>query len=192
MTYKDYAETIKGSLTARQVAEAIGMEPDRNGFCRCPFHGEKTASLKLYPGKRGWHCFGCGAGGSVIDLVMSYYSMDFKGAVDFLNNEFRLGLPIGYKPTAEQEAEARRRAEEREKKEAERQRREAEKARAYHRYLEVSAEIAEAENNIREYAPKGFDDDFDVRYMEAIGKIDALREEAADLELIIYRKEECE
>ena len=47
-----------------------------------------------------------------------------------------------------------------------------------------------AENDIREFAPKGFDDDFDVRYINAVEKIDRLREEAKDLELVIYEKGE--
>lgn len=190
MRLGDYADAVKRSLTAVQVAKAIGLNPDRNGFCKCPLHGEKTGSMKLYPGTRGWYCFGCHQGGSVIDLVMSYYGMDLLGAIEFLNSEFQLGLPIGYKPTKEQEAEAKRRAEAREAEERKRKEKEAERDRAYRRYIDLSREIADAENDIREFAPKKFDDDFDVRYINAVEKIDRLREEAKDLELVIYEKGE--
>lgn len=190
MTLNDLAGAVRRSVTARQVASAIGLEPNRAGFCKCPLHGEKTASMKLYPGDRGWHCFGCHRGGSVIDLVMDYYGMDLKGAIEFLNDEFSLGLPIGYKPTREQEEEAKRRAAERERKEQERKAREEKKAKAFERYCDISKELADAENDMREFAPKGFDDDFDVRYIEAVNKIEELKDEAKDLEMIIYSKEE--
>lgn len=35
----------------------------------CPFHHEKSPSLKFKDGDEYWHCFGCGAGGDVIDFV---------------------------------------------------------------------------------------------------------------------------
>lgn len=57
-----------------EVARHYGFEPNRAGFMRCPFHqGDHTASLKIYAGDRGWHCFGCNSGGSVIDFVMRLY-----------------------------------------------------------------------------------------------------------------------
>lgn len=36
---------------------------------RCPFHRDNTPSFTVFP-DGGWHCFGCGAGGSLIDFVM--------------------------------------------------------------------------------------------------------------------------
>ena len=36
----------------------------------CPFHGEKTPSFNVNPGKGIFHCFGCGAGGNVVTFVM--------------------------------------------------------------------------------------------------------------------------
>ena len=108
------------------------------------------------------------------------------------NGLLRTGNDSGglYKPTKEQEAEAKRRAEAREAEERKRKEKEAERDRAYRRYIDLSREIADAENDIREFAPKKFDDDFDVRYINAVEKIDRLREEAKDLELVIYEKGE--
>ena len=39
----------------------------KHGFIRCPFHADRTPSLKLYGDH--FHCFGCGAHGDVIDLT---------------------------------------------------------------------------------------------------------------------------
>lgn len=76
-----------------QVARHYGFQPNRAGFIRCPFHkGDRTASLKLYPGDRGWHCFGCGRGGTAIDFVMQLFNLNFPQTVVRLDADFRLGL----------------------------------------------------------------------------------------------------
>lgn len=88
------ADTIKRSLSMWEVAERYGFEPDRAGFIRCPFHtGDRTASLKIYREKgRGFHCFGCGAGGSVIDFTMRLFECSFSEAMRRLSDDFSLGL----------------------------------------------------------------------------------------------------
>ena len=89
----DLAGAVKEALTMDQVARRYGFEPTRAGFIKCPFHkGDRTASLKLYPGGRGWHCFGCRRGGSVIDFVMELYGIGFAQAIVRLNADFGLGL----------------------------------------------------------------------------------------------------
>lgn len=114
MTGYDLASQIKERLTAQEVVEFYGFHPDRSGFIKCPFHqGDRHASLKVYSGnKTGWHCFGCGAGGSVIDFVMKLFDIDFRQACVRINTDFSLGL-TGERPSrAERSAllEARRRA----------------------------------------------------------------------------------
>ena len=100
-----------------EVARHYGFEPNRAGFMRCPFHqGDHTASLKIYAGDRGWHCFGCNSGGSVIDFVMRLYDINFRQAVLRLDLDFGLGLSQAPQLSrAEQSAilEARRREVER-------------------------------------------------------------------------------
>ena len=89
----DMAYEIKRSLTAREVAEHYGFQVNRAGFMQCPFHGgDHTASLKLYDGQGGFHCFGCGANGSVIDFVMRLFDLNFRQAVLRINADFHLGL----------------------------------------------------------------------------------------------------
>lgn len=88
----DIASQIKEQLTTGEVARHYGFLPNRSGFVRCPFHREKTASLKFYPGGRGWYCFGCHEGGNVINLVMHLYDIGFGQACLKLSSDFGLGL----------------------------------------------------------------------------------------------------
>lgn len=114
----DLASQIKDRLTMEEVSRRYGYEPGRSGFVRCPFHqGDRTASLKIYPGQGGWHCFGCGKGGSVIDFAMELYGLSFSQACLRLNTDFGLGLTSD-KPGQKAIQEARRRAREAEEKRA--------------------------------------------------------------------------
>lgn len=94
------AEMIRSRLTTREAAEQYGFHVNRNGCIQCPFHvGDRQASLHIYPGKGGWHCFGCGKGGSVIDFAMCLFGCSFSEAVKRLNNDFSLGLQLGMQST---------------------------------------------------------------------------------------------
>lgn len=53
----------------------------------CPFHSEKTPSFTVTPEKQIYRCFGCGAGGSVINFMMEIESLTFVEAVGQLAEE---------------------------------------------------------------------------------------------------------
>lgn len=93
-------QDLKRMLPMEEVARHYGFEPNRSGFICCPFHGEKTASLKIYPGDRGWHCFGCGEGGDVIRFVMKLFGLTFPQALTRLKFDFGLSdiKPAAGKP----------------------------------------------------------------------------------------------
>ena len=92
------AEIIRQSVTMKDICSHYGFEPNRAGFIHCPFHpGDRDASLKIYPNSRGWNCFGCGRGGSVIDFVEALCGVGFKEAVRIIDSTFNLGLPASKK-----------------------------------------------------------------------------------------------
>ena len=80
-------EAVKQSATTRQAAEHYGIHVNRNGMACCPFHNDKTPSMKL---DRRYHCFGCGADGDVIDFAATLYGLGKKEAAVQLAQDFGL------------------------------------------------------------------------------------------------------
>lgn len=92
----NFAAIIKERVSSREMLESVGIRADRHGMARCPFHGDKDASLKIYTDRRrGWHCYGCNTGGDVTDFAMMWYGVGFREAVEKINDMFSLGLPVG-------------------------------------------------------------------------------------------------
>ncbi len=59
----------------------------------CPLHNDqKTPSFSVSPDKQLFHCFGCGAGGTVIHFVMAKENLDFMEAVKLLAD--KAGIPV--------------------------------------------------------------------------------------------------
>ena len=61
----------------------------KHGFIRCPFHADRTPSLKLYGDH--FHCFGCGAHGDVIDLTAALLGCSKTAAARRLEADFGSG-----------------------------------------------------------------------------------------------------
>ena len=80
---------IKERLTIREVVDRYGL-PVKRGFICCPFHSERTPSLKLYENNT-WYCFGCGAHGDVIDFVSKMEGKTFSETIRSLALEMGLG-----------------------------------------------------------------------------------------------------
>ena len=78
-------EAVKQSVTTRQAAEHYGIRVNRNGMCACPFHNDKTPSMKV---DRRFHCFGCQADGDVIDFVSRLHGTGTKEAALMLAQDF--------------------------------------------------------------------------------------------------------
>lgn len=163
------ASEIRERLTMRAVVEFYGFEVNRGGFIACPFHsGDNSPSLKIYPGNRGFHCFGCGAHGDVITFVMKYLDLSFAQAVIRLSSDFHLGLT----PTRETPKEARERIKARqEAAEA--------KERAQQEYIRKSQEYCYWWDKAKTRAPQKEDMDnsefeFDDLYVEALHRLPSL------------------
>lgn len=59
----------------------------------CPFHAEKTPSFHVNPGRRMFHCFGCGASGDVIGFVMKIEGLSFPEAARRLADRTGVEIP---------------------------------------------------------------------------------------------------
>ena len=80
------SEMIEQIAAANDIVEVIGSyfplkRAGVNFKALCPFHQEKTPSFMVSPSRQTFHCFGCGAGGSVFRFVMDYEHTDFPSAV---------------------------------------------------------------------------------------------------------------
>lgn len=62
-------------------------------FGLCPFHGEKTASFSVSPGKQIFYCFGCGKAGDSIRFLMEYENLSFVEALEELAERANVTLP---------------------------------------------------------------------------------------------------
>jgi len=70
----------------------------------CPFHSEKTPSFSVSSEKQLYYCFGCGAGGTVMNFIQSIENLDFVETVKFLAQRAGIGVP---EDTAEETEESR-------------------------------------------------------------------------------------
>lgn len=90
-------EEIKDIYSMKDILDRYGLpKPNRAGFICCPFHREKTASMKIY--KDSCYCFGCGFGGDIFDFVQKMDGISFKEAFKMLggdsDNSFSTRLKI--------------------------------------------------------------------------------------------------
>ena len=89
---------LKAAVSLVEVVRSQGRKVVKRGkdvVVLCPFHQEKTPSMVISPDKNLYHCFGCDAGGSVIDWVMKTENLSLPHAVDKLRRE------LGSVPAAE-------------------------------------------------------------------------------------------
>jgi len=152
------ADIVRETVSARQYATLIGLPVNRNGFTQCPFHsGDHTGSMKLYDGTRGFHCFGCGASGDVIELAKRFYGLNFPAAITKVAEDAGIALP-GVKPTYRQAqaiSAAQKRKEERERQEQITQAYEAEYWATLDDWLEIDRLFTELEQKIRAILKEG-------------------------------------
>ena len=80
-------EAVKQSVTTRQAAKLYGIRVNRAGKANCPFHNDRTPSMKV---DKRFHCFGCGADGDVIDFTAQLYGLDAKSAAEKLAVDFQI------------------------------------------------------------------------------------------------------
>lgn len=78
-------EVVSGYVTLRKAG--------RNYLGLCPFHSEKTPSFTVNDERGLFHCFGCGAGGTIFTFVMRADRIEFRDAVESLARRAGIALP---------------------------------------------------------------------------------------------------
>ena len=66
-------DTLKAHITVPQAAAHYGIRIERNGMCCCPFHSDKTPSMKI--NESYYYCFGCHTTGDVIDFTARLFNL---------------------------------------------------------------------------------------------------------------------
>ena len=84
-------ETVKAAVRPREAAERYGLPVSQGGMACCPFHDDRTPSLRLYEDH--FFCFGCGKYGDVIDLAGQLLGLGPCDAVERLAADF--GIDAG-------------------------------------------------------------------------------------------------
>jgi DNA primase len=80
------------------IVEVIGAHvrlrrAGRNFVGLCPFHNEKTPSFSVSLERGFFHCFGCGAGGTVFDFIIRIEGLTFPEALQSLAKRYGIALP---------------------------------------------------------------------------------------------------
>ena len=82
-------ERIKSQVTPLDAIQQYGVTVTPGGMICCPFHREKTPSLKLYDDH--FYCFGCHRSGDVISLTGEILDLSPGEAVKRLAADFGIG-----------------------------------------------------------------------------------------------------
>jgi DNA primase len=104
----------KGFVSFREVKESVSLEQvlaryellaglkakGANLVGRCPFcESPSTQQFQVNLTKNAWHCFGCKAGGNVLDFVAKREGVSVRAAALQLDEWFELGLLANTPPT---------------------------------------------------------------------------------------------
>ena len=78
---------LKARHPLGDVVEASGVRLKGRGRVRqgvCPFHDELEGSFTVYEDSQRFYCFGCGAGGDVLDFIRRAENLSLPEAIERL------------------------------------------------------------------------------------------------------------
>lgn len=76
------------------VSQYVHLKKDGKRYWGlCPFHNEKTPSFSVSSDLNLYYCFGCKAGGNMIQFVMEMEHLSFTDAAIFIGEKFNLPPP---------------------------------------------------------------------------------------------------
>lgn len=87
-------EAVKPAVTPRMAAERYGLPVRQGNMICCPFHDDRTPSMKL--NEDYFYCFGCGAHGDVVALTAQLFALPPAEAAKKLAADFCI---TGQKPS---------------------------------------------------------------------------------------------
>lgn len=85
---------ILNNISTKDILYKYGIKTHKDMF-HCPFHRDKNASAKAY--ENSFFCFSCHKTGDVIQFVQYLYNLNFKEAMQKINEDFHLGLESNIK-----------------------------------------------------------------------------------------------
>jgi DNA primase len=107
---RNFTEELRDRLSIVDVVErhVPVVRKGKSYWCCCPFHTEKTASMKLDEERQCYHCFGCGDHGDIISFTMKYNNVEFWEALVILADLAGIDLPSETKKTEKQKEKERK------------------------------------------------------------------------------------
>ena len=167
---------VKEQVSTRDVAVHYGHKVNRKGMMRCPFHPDKTPSMKV---DKNFICFGCQEKGDVIRFASKLFGLPPYDAAGKLIED--MGLTVTAQNTPEVQPGIRQKAkrERTEKQQFEQ---------AVNRIYNVFCDYLHLLNHwAEEYAPRSPTEDFHPLFVEAMHKRDYVE---YLLDLLLYGSRE--
>ncbi len=84
-------EAVREAVPVPVAAEHYGLKANHAGMVCCPFHDDRNPSLKL--NEDYFYCFGCGAGGDVVELTRRLFNLRPYEAAGKLAVDFGVDVP---------------------------------------------------------------------------------------------------
>jgi DNA primase len=87
-------EFVVQKLSLSSIVSRVTPVDKFSGMCLCPFHGEKSPSMKVNEIPGYFYCFGCGESGNVIKFLSKYqkwsYSDTANQCIRLINKEITI------------------------------------------------------------------------------------------------------
>ncbi len=93
----NFAEQLKNQLNIVDVVQQYVLLKRQGSGQRwvglCPFHSEKTPSFGVHSGHQYYKCFGCDAGGDVLNFIQQIESLTFAETLRLLADRYSIPMP---------------------------------------------------------------------------------------------------
>lgn len=158
-------QIIKYQIDMQKVLEKYGYKADRKGFICCPFHNEKTPSMRIY--EKDYHCFGCQEHGDVITFVQKLFGLSFQDTLRKIDADFVLNIYADHSFDELRQSHFQQQA-----LQSKREREKREKQKAEQEYWKAFDEWKRLDDNRRLYRPKSPDEKLHPLFVESLQKLD--------------------